>query len=670
MASLNTLRTKFGVVLSIVIAFALLAFILSLKTEMGFSGNDPKVGVIDGKKIKYSEYLDVYDRVKNSMGGEASSDEELDRLSNAAWQTLFSEKVLRPGFGKMGIRVTEAERRSIISGETPTQAMYGAFMAPRTGVFSVEAVSDFLAQAETNPQASRIWAELVDQARAEREAAKYMAIVKNGVYTTSGEVARSVEAANRTFSGKYAVRNYTQLPDSLFSVSDADVKAYYNAHKNQYKQLPNRSISYVVFDVEATDDDMLAIEKTVREADAAFSVAEDLKAYAREDRHAQVSDRYLALKQFSDEEAEALTAGKEYGPVLKNNVWTMARVLDEKSAPDSIGVRHLAVPYTEEALADSLATQLRSGRSSGRSFAEVSEGQGEERVYPFSAFTEEFVPALLAAKTGDVVKITAGNAIHVMQLYRMDAPSKHLRTVTVTYPVEASNATRRDIHGKAGIFAVDGAGSLEKFNEAAAAAAITPRVAKINQGDRTIRGLENSREIVRWASDAKKGEISEIFKVGDDYVVAMLTEIDNENYTPVAKVADAIRRVLVRDRKYEAIAKEVSGSTIEEVAGNFSSEVKEFSELRYGAYYAPGIGFEPRVVGAVAAGEQGVLSAPVKGNTGVYVFQIDDIAIEDKQTAEAEQVRMQAVAENTAIQASLGAIQQMAEMQDLRAKYF
>ncbi len=185
MASLNTLRTKFGVVLSVVICLALLAFILSLKTEMGFSGNDPKVGVIDGETITYTEYLDIYEQVKNNMGGEASNDAELDRLSNAAWQTLFSQKVLRPGFEKMGIRITDAERRAIISGETPTQALYGVFMDPRSGRFDVEAVSEFLAQAETNPQAAAMWAQLVDQARAEREVAKYLAVVKNGVYRVS-----------------------------------------------------------------------------------------------------------------------------------------------------------------------------------------------------------------------------------------------------------------------------------------------------------------------------------------------------------------------------------------------------------------------------------------------------------------------------------------------------
>lgn len=666
MVSLNTLRTKFGIVLSVVICLALLAFILSLKTEMGFSGNDPKVAVIDGEKIAYSEYYDIYEQVKNNLGGEASNDAELDRLSNAAWQMLFSQKVMRPGFGKMGIRITGAERRGVINGEVPTQALYSVFTDPQTGRFNVEAVSEFLAQAESNPQAAQMWTALVDQARAEREVAKYLAVVKNGTYVNSAEVAQGVAAANQTFSGKFVAYNYASKPDSLFKVSSSEIKNYYNRHKAQYKQLPNRSISYVVFEVEPTDDDMLAIEKSVREADEEFAAATDLKAYARQNRHAQVSDRYLSLKQFSDEEAEALAAGNEYGPVLKNNLWTMSRVLDAKMVPDSIGVRHLAVPYTEEAIADSLATLLRSGQA----FAEVSGGQGEERVYPFAAFTDEFVPALASAKTGDVVKVAAGNAIHVMQIYRMDAPSKHIRAVTVTYPVEASNATRRDIHGKAGVFAVDGAGSLEKFNEAAAAAAMTPRIATVNQGDRTIRGLEDSREIIRWAVDAKKGQISEIFKVGNDYVVAMLTDIDNNEYASVEKVADGIRRILLRDKKYEEMVKELSGSTLDEVAAAVSAEMKDFSGLRYGAYYAPGIGFEPRVVGAIAAGEVDLLSAPVKGNSGVYVFQIEDIAVDDKQTADAEKVRAQAMAENVALQASFAAIQQMADVQDLRAKYF
>ena len=344
----------------------------------------------------------------------------------------------------------------------------------------------------------------------------------------------------------------------------------------------------------------------------------------------------------------------------------MSRVLDTKMAPDSIGVRHLAVPYTETELADSLATQLRAGVA----FAEVGEGAGEERVYPFAAFTEEFIPALSTAKVGDVVEITAGNAIHIMQIYRMDKPSKHIRSVTVNYPVEASAATKRDIHGKAGILAVDGAGSIEKFNAAATAAAVTPRVATINQGERVIRGLENSRDIVRWAAGAEKGDISEIFNVGGDYVVAMLTEIDDQEYASFEKRQAQIRNIVMRDKKYEYILKNYNATSLDEAAKSLESEVKEFADLRYGSFYVQNLGFEPRVIGAITASEQGVLSAPVKGNSGLYVFVVENIAEEEKQTAEAEKVRAQAMAENTAMQASFSAIQQMAEVEDLRARYF
>ena len=110
MASLNTLRTKFGIVLSIIIALALLAFILSLKTEMGFSGNDPRVGVIDGEKINYSEYYETYERVRSQSGTVDSDEQQSAMLANAAWQQLFSQYVLDPGFERLGLRVRRTEQ--------------------------------------------------------------------------------------------------------------------------------------------------------------------------------------------------------------------------------------------------------------------------------------------------------------------------------------------------------------------------------------------------------------------------------------------------------------------------------------------------------------------------------------------------------------------------------
>ena len=677
MASLNTLRTKFGIVLSIVIAGALLAFILSLKTEMGFSGNDPRVGVIDGEKINYSEYYNQYEQVKAQSGAQESNEQQSAMLANAAWQALIGKYVLTPGFDKMGLRVTEPERMSMVSGQHPSQAFYNAFADPRTGEYNVAAVHQFLSEAEANAQAQQAWAQLNEQARMEREVAKFLGLIKGGVYVNSLEVANGVNSANNTYAGKWAGKKYSAVPDSLIQLKSSDIKAYYNSHKNMFKQTPSRALSYVVFEVSPTDDDMLALEKSVAEVGAQFAATEELKSFVRANRNGKIADNYVSAKQLSEEEAKALLDGATYGPVLKNNEWTMARALDTKIVPDSMGIRHIVLPYTQEALADSLLTVLKGGADFAQVAAQYSvydataANGGEVGVMPFSAFSGEFAAALANAKTGDIVKIASGDAIQLMQVYRADKPSKHVQVASITYPVEASAATRRDIHNQAGTFSVNAKGSVEAFNDAASAAAVTPRIASLAQGERTIRGLEDSRDVARWAYGAEVGDVSEIFPVGKDYVIAMLTEIDDNEFAPLEKVSAQIRAQVLRDKKYDYIVKELSGSTLDEQAKSLGTEVADFDNVTFGAFYVNGPGFEPRLIGAISSTtEKGVLSAPVKGLSGVYVFEVDDIQPSDKQTAEGEKVRAQAMAESMAQQFSVQAIQQMAKIQDLRGKYF
>ena len=460
-------------------------------------------------------------------------------------------------------------------------------------------------------------------------------------------------------------------------MSSSDLKAYYNSHKDMFKQSPSRTISYVVFEVAPTDDDLLALEKSVAEVGREFAAAGEVKSFVRGNRNGKIADSFVSVAQLPDEEAKALMAGEMYGPVLKNNEWTMARVLDSKMAPDSVGIRHIVLPYTQEALADSLLTTLRNGADFAQTarnysvYDATAANGGEVGVMPFSAFSGEFAAALADAKKGDIVKISAGDAIQLMQVYRADKPSKHIQIASITYPVEASAATRRDVHNQAGSFMVAAkGGSTGAFADAASAAAVTPRVAGIAQGDRTVRGLDDSREVARWAYGAEKGDVSDIFNVGKDYVIAMVTEIDDNEYASLEKVSAQVRSQVLRDKKYDYIVKELSGATLAEQAASLGSEVEEFSDVTFGAFYVNGVGVEPRLVGAIASAEKGALSAPVKGMSGVYVFEVEDVQTADKQNSEGEKVRAQAMAEGMAQQFSIPAIQQMAKIQDLRGRYF
>lgn len=673
MASLNTLRTKFGVVLSIVIGLALLAFILSLKAEMGFTGNDPKVGEMAGEKILYSEYWNQYEQIKAQSGIQETDEQQSAMLAQATWQSLIAKHLFEPIFEQMGLQFTDAERQAVLAGEQYSQTLMNAFADPMTGEYNVAAVSQFLAEAETNPEAAAAWQQLSEQLGLESNMTKFMGLVRAGVYANKLEVAQGVVAANKTFAGKVVSKRYSDVADSLFEVSSADIKNYYKANKEAFKQLPNRSLSYVVFEVTPTEQDMAVLEEKVLGVGEEFAVAENIRSFVRDNSYGSIAENFVSQDMLLADEAEALMAGKMYGPVLKNNQWTMARVADSKMAPDSLGIRHIVLPYTETELADSLMTVLKGGANFAEvaaqySLAQTAQVGGEVGVMPFAAFTGEFAETLATAKKGDIVKIAVGDMIQLMEVYRADKPSKHVKVATITYPVEASSATRTGIYSQAGTFTVN---AKEGFSEAATTAAITPRVVTLMQGDRTIRGLEDSREVARWAYGAKEGEISEIFKVDGNYVIATVTNIDDEEYTPVAKVATQIRAELMRQQKYDYLKEQVKGATIDEVAAALGVEATDFNEVGFGSYFVAGPGLEPGLVGAITTTEQtGQVSAPVKGLNGLYVFQVDAVEDSAAQTAEAEQVRAQAVLENNMQQFSLQALQEQADIKDERGRWF
>ena len=676
MASLNTLRTKYGVILSVVIILALLAFIISLGPEMGFFGsNDPTVGVINGEKVGYMEYMNEYETVKTYNGGDESTEEGSNALADAVWQSLIAKHLLVPGFNQMGIEVSDAERMSMVSGEHPSQVFYNAFADPQTGGYSVENITAFLSQVSADPQYQSLWSYINSQASLDRMVTKYMGAIKAGIYANKLEVEQGLAAANESRKGRLVSLEYNTIADSLVNVSDAEIQKYYDAHKKQYAKLPTRTISYVVFDVEPTEGDMLEVEKKAATLGEEFAAAEDVRAFVRKNM-GNIGVSYQSLAQLSEEEA-VLLDGKQYGPVLKANEWVISRPVDIKMAPDSIGLSHIVLDPAQTALADSLYTALKGGANFAEAamahsaYAATAQNGGELGVLPFSSLNPELAEALATAKKGDVVKATVSGVTQILKVTRTDAAKKHVLVGTVTVPVEPSSATRRDVHNLASILSVDGKGSLDKFNAAANTAAVTPRIARIAQGERSISGLENSREVARWAYGAKEQEISEIFNLGDAYVVAMLTDIDESEYTPMSEVYYNISLILLRDKKFDMIKEKLAGSTIEEVAKNAGAEVVAFENVQYSDFGVANLSLEPRLVGAIATtSETGKLSAPVKGYTNAVVFVVDDITKGEARTADAEKIRLQATNENVAMQTSVMALQNMAEIEDLRGQYF
>ena len=431
MLSLNTLRTQFGVVLSIVIGGALLAFILSLKTEMGFSGNDPEVGEINGNEIHYSEFVAAYEDVKTQMGGDNFDYDQSAQAVSMAWQSLLADRVFVPGFEKLGLTVAPAERKAMLQGAVPSGVYSSVFADPRTGAYNVAAVAEFLAQAEGNIEMQRVWALIDKQARIERASNKYMDLVRGGAYANALTLNKGVVAENNTYKGHFVACKYASVADSLVNVSNGEIKKYYKAHKSQYKQTPYRTISYAHFEIEPTEADEKAVEATAKKNADIFANTKDLKAYVREQAHASLATTFVAAKSLSSEEAKALRAGKTFGPELQGEEWYASRVFETRNVPEEIELQHIVVSYMDTKLADSLYTVASkkgadfAALASKYSVAETAAEGGMIGKVEYSTLSAELADAFVSAKKGAVIKVAFGNAIQIFKVLSTGPVTRH-----------------------------------------------------------------------------------------------------------------------------------------------------------------------------------------------------------------------------------------------------
>ncbi len=673
MVSLNTLRTKFGILLSVIIAGALLAFIFSLKSEMGFSGNDPEVGSINGKDVSYSEFLAAYEDVKSQMG-ELNTDQAAQQALANTWQILLTDQVFVPGFNKLGLAVGAEEHKAMVRGERASNVMMSLFGNPQTGEYSTEAVSAFLAQVESNPQAQKMWSFLSKQADIDRAMVKFNTLIQKGAYATALEVERGVKSANDSYNGRYVVCRYNTIADSLVTVSDSQIKDYYKAHKNQYKQTPYRTISLVEFEVTPTDADKAAVEADAKAAAEQFATAADVKVFSRENRHVSIAQSYITAAQMTADEKAALTAGKMYGPALVADEWRAARAIEVRNVPEKYTLSHIVLNYTDDKLADSLVTVAKKGDfaalASQYSLAQTAADGGNIGEITYASLSQEFADALIGKKKGDVVKVSTGNAIQIIKVEGVSAIQKHYKVASLVYPIVASQNTQREVHNAASLFAVTA--KNDGYQATVDAQSQASRTVNVEKASRSIYGLDgHSLEVVFWANKAKVGDVSELIKLDNNhYVVATLTAINDNEYRTVNEVASQIKATLIKEKKFPMLVEKMNGATLEEIAAAVEGEVKTFENVKLDAYYVPGIGVEPRVLGAIASLEQGKLSAPIFGASGVFVVATDSVKTADEaQTIEAEKVKQQATAEQQAARA-LYAIQEAAKIEDNTVGYF
>lgn len=682
MASLNTLRTKGGVIVTIVIFIALLAFLIGDIFTSGSSlmnSRKMRVGEIDGKAIGYVDFLNKSDEITNiykmMWGRDAFSAQEQEMIYNMAWQQFIMQDAYQPGFEQLGLTISDAEQVDMVDGTYLSPVITATFANPATGEFDVEFLKAFLANVNGNDGSFALWSFLRNQMAEERAMSKYVALVSGGFFANDLEIAHGLKTANETYAADVIGREYYTVPDSLVKVTPAQVKQYYNENKEAFRQEASRDIEYVVFDVLPSEADYAEAEGIVNDIAAEFAVSDAPMQYALLNSQTKPDQTYYREDQLAAEVA-ALNGDrtKMVGPTLNGDEYTLSRIADVRMLPDTLGARHILLQKGQNTLADSLVNVLRNGGdfaalAAQYSLDQYSEGGDLGRFTP-AQLPMAFTDAAMKANVGDIYTVETEAGLQIVNLTYKTRPVRKMQVATVTYKIDPSAATIQEAYQKASNFVTAAAGTAEGFAQAVSDQMLSKRTVRIRNTDRTINGLENSKEIVRWAFNGKAGEVSQIMDIDGNYYVAALTGVREKGYASVEQVTAEITKTLMNKEKARMIAAQMEGDSLEAIAEATEGTVRSVENIEWSAFYLPEVGVEPQLVGAISASEVGTLSQPVEGVNGVYRFVVTDAQTTGVATEESEKVRLEADAVNFVMQRTMQALNEESDITDMRVKFF
>ena len=613
MAVLETIRVKFGVLITVLIAVALLSFIIDPTTLQSVSSSMSSkydVGEIDGKAISYTDYqadVEKFTAINEIMTGSSAQNEQQQKsIRDAAWQALVDKYLFEKNAKKAGINVGVEEMNDIIAGniDSPVFTQNPAFL-DENGVFSTDMVREFLSYKDSD-QAGRLqlyWDYLVESAKTQEVYAKYLSLFTQSNVTNALMLSDKIAENNNTFDVEFVMVPFGYAVDSTIVVSADEIKAYYNAHKKFYKQQASRDIEYVVFEVKPSDADVAAANQALVEVYDEFAATENMKSFllanpdrAYDEHWYKAGELNTVAKVVNDYAFDAKASVSE---VLSNgNTFYAVRVMESAMVPDSVYVKY--VPATAENV-DSLLN--------------VAEPMWITQVPGYEA-------VMTAAKNS---KVTVNGL--VFNVLDRTAPVAKKRVAVLEKTAVASKETVNGYYAQANTFATKSAGKYENFQKALEEEGVYAHpVNKMLESADRLGSIEHTKEVTRWAFEAKKDAVSNIFTIDNNYfVVAALKGIHEEGYTPVSEVSSQINNILYAEKSGEKkaaqVAEKIAGlSDMQAIAEALGTTVSTKSGVAFSNMSAQGL--DPKFIGAASVAEDGKIYGPLTGSIGVYVYKV------------------------------------------------
>lgn len=689
MTALGKIRSK-GILLIIIIGLGLFAFIAeeAFRSCNGIKGqNSQQIGEVLGEKIYVQDFqklLEEYqDAMKLTMRTDNLSEDQLNQLKDQVWQQLVSERVMKEDCKKLGLTVTEDELQNVLNDGTNQLLTQTPFVNQQTGRFDVSILKQFIdayrkAEASNNSQqldqmrpAYNYWLFVEKNLRTQLLAQKYQSLLANCVLSNNVEAKMAFNEENEEAQIQLASIAYNTIKDADIKVTDEELKAKYEELKPAFRQQQEtRDVKMVDVQVKASATDRAQLQKDMAGYQKQLAAAADPTQVVSKSgsmiQYIGLPVSGKAFQQYPDiaSKIDSMAVGTT-GVVenTKDNTYNIVRILSRTEFPDSVEFRQIQVGGKMLEAARASADSIQKALAAGGDFQAIAKRYGQdstttwftgamyEQATTMSQDNRAYIEALLNGAVGSTqnVELTQGNVV-IQVLNRKAMKSKAVAAV-IKKEIRFSDNTYSKAYNRFSQFVTQSQASLADLQKHATKFGYT--VQDLNDfatSSHTVGNVGGSgiRDAIKWIFEAKEGQVSQLFEAGkenDHLLVLCMTKIHPQGYRPWddAQVKEILKREVIRDKKAEMIMAKLKGVNSIAAAQAKGAKVSTVNQITFAApafIQATGAA-EPALSGAVAATAQGKFcSAPVKGNAGVYVFQVVKKQMRPAKYNEEQQIQM------------------------------
>ncbi len=689
MTALGKIRSK-GILLIIIIGLGLFAFIAeeAFRSCNGIKGqNSQQIGEVLGEKIYVQDFqklLEEYqDAMKLTMRTDNLSEDQLNQLKDQVWQQLVSERVMKEDCKKLGLTVTEDELQNVLNDGTNQLLTQTPFVNQQTGRFDVSILKQFIdayrkAEASNNSQqldqmrpAYNYWLFVEKNLRTQLLAQKYQSLLANCVLSNKVEAKMAFNEENEEAQIQLASIAYNTIKDADIKVTDEELKAKYEELKPAFRQQQEtRDVKMVDVQVKASATDRAQLQKDMAGYQKQLAAAADPTQVVSKSgsmiQYIGLPVSGKAFQQYPDiaSKIDSMAVGTT-GVVenTKDNTYNIVRILSRTELPDSVEFRQIQVGGKTLEAARASADSIQKALAAGGDFQAIAKRYGQdstttwftgamyEQASTMSQDNRTYIEALLNGAVGSTqnIELTQGNVV-IQVLNRKAMKSKAVAAV-IKKEIRFSDNTYSKAYNRFSQFVTQSQASLADLQKHATKFGYT--VQDLNDfatSSHTVGNVGGSgiRDAIKWIFEAKEGQVSQLFEAGkenDHLLVLCMTKIHPQGYRPWddAQVKEILKREVIRDKKAEMIMAKFKGVNSIAAAQAKGAKVSTVNQITFAApafIQATGAA-EPALSGAVAATAQGKFcSAPVKGNAGVYVFQVVKKQMRPAKYNEEQQIQM------------------------------